>query len=258
MKDNGGSAASTFLSGLQERFALEADALLTHETEAGDPSAADRLRVLLGKVLPDRVAVSGGRIVSSNTKLSATGPFDVVLYDKTVNASIYSKLIAGGFPIELVYATVLYVDNLTPDTAREALQQVAALRKMAKRGKFYSAYVPIQKPNGKSIVSLRELRLDSEPRTYLVCSDVSGPGKWDKIDGLAKQLKDIVGEEDAARLHGLLVLSRNWFLYQPAYKKRLEYSVDNALLRFCHKITIDLHNYEMYPISLDRYFKTVN
>ncbi len=259
-----GSAASVFLSGLQERFALEADALLTPEIEAGEPLAADRLRALLSKVLPNRLAVSSGRIVSSNTKLKATAPFDVVLYDSTVNASVYSQLIAGGFPIELVYASVLFVDVLTPDNAREALKQIADLRLMARRGKYYSAYVPIEKPNGKKIVSLRELRLDSEPRTYLVCGDVSGgegkaaAAKWEKLDGMAKQLKDIVGEEESARLHGLLVLSRNWFLYQPTYKKRVEYSNDNALLRFCHKITIDLHNYEMHPISLDRYFKTVS
>ncbi len=257
--DGNGAVAETQLSGpalfldtLEARFSQEGEVLAA---AIHDHWSADHLRQLLGRTMPPGIAVGSGRVISASNKVPASEPQPAVLYDVAANAALAPLTDAGVFPIEAVYATVGRVQMMTEATVRAALAEIAATRKMARRGKYYTTYVRIEKPNGKTMSSLREIRLDSEPRSYLVAQGVDPDGPLGKPDRLAKALKDWIGAEEHARLHGLLVLDEGWFLYQPAYKKRLEYQTDRGLLRFCHKIATDLHGYEMYPVSLDRYFK---
>lgn len=250
--ETGAGAAQDFLARLRGHFDAATNQLLAAPDEA---TLADTLRALLARALLQRFAIGQGSVLSSSSKLDPTALWPVLIHDAQVNRPLLVAPEATGYPIEVVYAAIGVIDILTPESATSALERIATLRRMARRGKFYTSYVRLDKPSGKTVVTQRELREEAEPRTYLVARDVgAGKGKLDRPDGLAKALKDLVGDmKDDARLHGLAVLRRDWFLFQPTYKKRLEWTDRDALLDLVRKIGIDLHDYPMWPMALDRY-----
>lgn len=237
-----------YLTELRCRYDAAAENLLA----ADDDGLPERFRTMLEGVLPqDRYAIAKGRVLSAHAKIPATEPFAVLIHDGRINSAITRMAPPDLLPIETVYAAITYVPLLDAESIRPALADIGALRRMAKRGKHYAAYVPIEKPNRKTLYALREMRTEAEPRTYLVCRDA----ETERPDQLARMLKDVIADEDHARLHGLIVLSRNWFFSQPAYKKKVEYGGDSALLRFCHKLAVDLDGFEMQPLAIERYFQ---
>ncbi len=239
-----------YVAALKHRYQGEAQLL----SQAGDNALPSRLVDFLGRVLtPGRYGVGPGRVVSAHPKLPVTEPFPALIYDPVINAVLHQDDELGMFPIETVFAAVHVVPDLTREALQPILADIAALRRMAKRGKHYAGYVPIEKPNGKTLFSLREIRTEAEPRTYLVART----SDRDRPDALAKVLKDAVAEEEHARLHGVLVIDRDWFFFQPVYKKKVEFAGDSALLRFAQKLSVDLSGFDMKPVALDRYFELI-
>ena len=81
---------------------------------------------------------------------------------------------------------------------------------------------------------------------------------WSSIESLADSLKK-VAREVPAHLHGLVVLSENWYLAQEAYvqgEARYYTSTKNALLQFVNGLVHSLASLPMFQCAIDRYVGT--
>ena len=90
------------------------------------------------------------------------------------------------------------------------------------------------------------------PRAYIFAYDTT----WKSLSGFTTALKVALTKVPDAHLHGVAVLSKEWFAYQVPYtgdERRVKHYSDNSLLRFLKKMMHDIGSFPMYQVSIDRY-----
>lgn len=246
----------TYYQAVQEIFAKQSEiltAVLPHYGERGR-NDEERLRDLLIKVLPRRFSIGTGFIVCHDTNIPHSSQTDIVIYDETQNSPLHRELSAYIYPIEIVYGAIEVKGNLRRQDISKALKDIQKIRQLAKYKWYVNFTSKPKKPEKPEqlIVVPEDFQKILSPRTYLFAYDA---GDWKTINTFVKYLKEQLLKNKKAFLHGAIVLSKNWFVYQEAFEEDvvLKQHADNALLRFMHKLTYDLSSIKMHSMSLDKY-----
>jgi hypothetical protein len=244
---------SAYFDALEKIFTLESQiltAVLPHKGERGR-NDEDRARAFFSKVLPRRFSIGTGFILCSNPEFGISGQTDIVIYDEVFNSPVHRELAAFVFPVEMVYGTVEVKGNLDSGDLKPAMEKVAHIRQMA-RHKVYLVYgnQQVGEP-GQSVLQKVEIKGDQSPRAFLFAFDAS----WASADALADALTNAAVDVPASHLHGIVVVSKSWYLYQVAYSNppRFKVRTDRALLRFTSGMTHNLSSVAMGAASMDRY-----
>jgi hypothetical protein len=157
-------------------------------------------------------------------------------------------------PIEAVYATVEVKARLTKEELASTFASIERIRRLGER-KVYAQHVAVEAKGKKKglIVATVELPLDLAPRAFVFAYD----SVWETIDGFVEATRSAL-DGAGAHLHGALVLSKGWFLYQVAYQDRpvVKAFADNALMRFTRNMITLVSSMEMRPASMHRYLGT--
>jgi hypothetical protein len=91
------------------------------------------------------------------------------------------------------------------------------------------------------------------PRAFLFAYDAS----WKKHSSFVSALKKALMKVPEAHIHGVVVLAKEWFVYQVAYAEnepKLKHYTDNGLLRFVKHMIHSLASVPIRQMSIDRYF----
>lgn len=97
-----------YYQAIQEIFAKQAEiltAVLPHFGERGR-NDEERIRDLLGRVLPRSLSLGTGFVVSSSPSVPPSAQTDIVIYDELWNSPLHRELSAYVYPIETVYAAI--------------------------------------------------------------------------------------------------------------------------------------------------------
>jgi len=248
-----------YFGALQRIFELQTDvltAVLPHPGERGR-NDEERFKEFLRRTLPHRFSLGTGFIVSSDPTIPPSSQTDIVIYDEFRNAPLHRELAAFVYPIEIVYATVEVKGLLKPSDLGKCLRDIAKIRALA-AAKRYVVYtsVPVDKKDPtKRILALTEVPSDLAPRAFLVAYDVSA---WSNLKSFVASCKRALSKNRAAHLHGVAVLSKDWFVYQVAYKPnevKLKRFADHALARFVNQLVITMPGIEIFPAAMHRYLQ---
>jgi hypothetical protein len=248
---------ATYYGALQSIFGKQSEILtaaLPHFGERGR-NDEERLRDFLVKVIPNRFSFGTGFIVCNSTAIPTSGQTDIVIYDEIHNSPLHRELSSYVYPIETVYGAIEVKSALKHDDVRATLVNIQKIRRLAKH-KWYVRFGKKDKDSagkGKFVVAPEDFQNTLSPRTYLFAYDTSA---WSKIDSFKTYLRKSLLKNKQAHLHGVVVLSKNWFVYQEPFEPSvvLKSFADNALLRFVHKLTYDISSVPMHTLSLDKYF----
>ncbi len=194
-----------------------------------------------------------GFIVSSHTDLPISSQIDIVIHDELYNSPLFRELVANVFPIEAVYATVEVKADLALEKLREAAVAIAAIRLMAKRGKYYAHYTTAKPPVGAETSQPQgiEVRTPSflAPRGYVVGYDADAATP----DLFLARLTALSSDQPAAFLHGVYAIRQDWFFCQQYGRSTFQSFVENGLLAFVSKLISDLQSFSMKPMAFARY-----
>jgi hypothetical protein len=245
-----------YYDALQKIFALESEVLtatLPHRGERGR-NDEDRARAFLAKVLPRRFSVGTGFLVCSDQSLPASRQIDVVLFDEIHNSPLHRELAAYVFPIEMVYGIMEVKGLLKPNDLVPLLESIAEVHRLAakKRYVLYGATsAGLERPD-QSVVAKVELTDKLGPRAFIFAYDAT----WRRITGFRDALQRALVKVPDAHVHGAIILAKEWFAYQVAFKKEVKHYSGDSLLRFVQKMMHDLGSFPMRQASIDRYFNT--
>jgi len=244
---------ATYYRALQDIFSKQSGILTAALPHLGERGRNDevRLREFLGKILPGRFSIGTGIIVCSKASIPDSSQTDIVIYDEKDNSPLHRELSAYVYPIEVVYGTIEVKGALTHKDIGATLQSIAKVRRLAKH-KWYVKFEAKPKNKG-TVVAPRDLPSTLSPRSYLFAYDTSS---WTSLSSFKAYLKRNLERNPKSHLHGVVVLDKNWFLYQEAFEDEvvLRAFSDDALMRFMHKLTYDISSIRMHPVSLDKYF----
>ena len=101
---------------------------------------------LLRNIAPKKCAFGTGFIINSQGDISPQ--CDIVIFDEQHNRPLLADMDVNVFPIECVYAVVEVKTTLRHDELKKTLDKICQIRKMAKKGKFYRAVVPVANADG--------------------------------------------------------------------------------------------------------------
>ncbi len=247
---------TAYLKAIKDIFELQTKVLtgvLPHYGERGR-NDEQRLSRLLEQVLPRCYSLGTGFIVSSHPDLPASPQIDIVIHDELFNSPLFRELSANVFPIESVYATVEVKADLTLDKLREAAEAISAIRKMAKRGKYYARYTSVDafagaqatnQPRGVEVHTPSYLA----PRSYVVgySADAATP------DSFLERLATLSTEYPGVFLHGIYAIRQNWFFCQEYGQATFQSFADDGLLALVSKLIPDLQSFTMKPMAFGRY-----
>lgn len=247
-----------YFAALQRMFDLQTQvltAVLPHSGERGR-NDEERFKEFLRRTLPHRFSLGTGFIVSSDPTIPPSSQTDIVIYDEFFNSPLHRELAAFVYPIEIVYATVEVKGSLKSADLSKCLRDIAKIRAMA-AAKRYVVYtsVPVDKKDPtKRILALKEVPRDSAPRAFLVAFDVKG---WASLRSFVSSCERALSPNRAAHLHGIAVLSKDWFVYQVAHKQtvKLKWATDNALARLVNQLVISMQGTEMSTAAMHRYLQ---
>ncbi|HEV8307929.1 MAG TPA: DUF6602 domain-containing protein [Methylomirabilota bacterium] len=242
---------------LQKLFHLQSQVLsgvLPHYGERG-ANDEERARDFLSKVLPRKFSVGTGFIVCSAPDLPPSSQTDIVIYDEIHNSPLHRELSAYVYPAEMVYGTVEVKATLRSGDLKKILEDVQRVRAMAKH-RWYVRYLSRPRDPARPtelVVVPDEFTISAPPsRSFVFAFSQEG---WSSIEGLADSLTRAT-REVPAHLHGLVVLSDNWYLAQEAYAgrdPRYYTSTKNALLQFVNGLVHSLASLPMFQCSIDKY-----
>lgn len=119
-----------YYQGITQQIRSEVDfinSLFEHQGLKGEGNEA-ALRELLTKFIPKRYGVGTGVVIDRHGNPSKQ--CDIVIYDTFLYPSLLSLTSVHLFPVDLVYATIEIKTTLTSQTAKEALENIASVRKL--------------------------------------------------------------------------------------------------------------------------------
>lgn len=245
-----------YYEALRNIFELESRVLtasLPHRGERGR-NDEERFRSFLTKVLPRRFSVGTGFLVCSSPTVPSSGQIDTVIFDEIYNSPLHRELAAYVFPIEMVYGTVEVKGLLKTSDLVPTLQSIARVRQLAKEKQYVvygSTSIGQDRPD-QLVVAPIPITEKLAPRAYIFAYDAA----WKSLDGFTKALRQALLKAPGAHVHGVIVLSKEWFAYQVPYTdndRRVKRHEDNSLMRFVHKMMHDIGSFPMHQMSIDRY-----
>jgi hypothetical protein len=256
-KDNPTGLAAYFKA-IKDIFALQTKVLtgaLPHYGERGR-NDEERIGKLLEQVLPRRYSLGTGFIISSHPDLPASSQIDIVIHDEFYNPPLFRELAANVFPIEAVYATVEAKADLALEKLREAATAIAAIRQMAKRGKYYASYTTRDAPADAKATLPQGVEVHTPsylaPRGYVVGYDADATTP----DSFLTRLGTVSAEHPTAFLHGVYAIRQDWFFCQEYGRSTFQPFIDNGLLAFVSKLISDLQSFPMKPAAFGRYVES--
>ena len=253
------AGTKAYYEALRNIFALESRVLtasLPHRGERGR-NDEERFRFFLTKVLPRRFSVGTGFLVCSNPTVPPSGQIDTVIFDEIYNSPLHREFAAYVFPIEMVYGTIEVKGLLKSSDLVPTLHSIARVRQLAKE-KQYVVYGSTSLEPGhpdQPVVAAIPITDKLSPRSYIFAYDAA----WKSLDGFTKALKRALLKVPGAHVHGVIILSKEWFAYQVPYTdndRRVEHHKDNSLMRFVHKMMHDIGSFPMHQMSVDQYLDT--
>ena len=227
-------SATTYYQALQQIVRLESDILTWAIPHFGERGRNDeqRVRAFLARVLPRRFTVGTGFIVCSAPGVPPSNQTDVVLFDEIYNSPLHHEPAAPVFPVEMVYGTVEVKATLTRHRLLKACQAIQRVRTLGLHQR-YVVYGSAPKDPARvdQLVSVPMIVEElTPPRAFLFAFDSKG---WKTINDLVDTLRDAVAQT-GAHIHGLIVLSKNWYIVQEAYSEGRNFHAKqgDALMRF--------------------------
>jgi hypothetical protein len=250
---------SAYYSAIQKIFNLESEILtgvLPHYGERGR-NDEERLKDFLLKVLPHKYGIGTGFVVCSQPQEPISNQTDIVIFDQFHNSPLYRELSSDVFPIEIVYATIEVKGVLQKKDIEQTLDGIGKIRNLAKRKRYvkYGSVPKSSENKSKLVVSVSEYHIDLPPRAFLFAYTKKG---WRTLEDFREFLTQSITDFGNAHLHGIIVLDKDWFVYQEAYPKEgvtLHCHDNNSLLRFTNKMLHDIQSFPMEIMSIDTYFK---
>lgn len=245
-----------YYEALRRIFELESRVLtasLPHRGERGR-NDEERFRSFLTKVLPRRFSVGTGFLVCSNPAVPPSGQIDTVIFDEIYNSPLHRELAAYIFPIEMVYGIVEVKGLLKSSDLVPTLQSIARVRQLAKEKQYVvygSTSIGQDRPD-QLVVAAIPITDKLAPRAYIFAYDAA----WKNLDKFTNALKRALLKVPEAHVHGVIVLSKEWFACQLPYtgnERRIEHYKDNSLMRFVHKMMHDIGSFPMHQMSVDQY-----
>jgi len=236
------------LSLLSQQLNDQVRLLIDHPGEKG--RAAEHIaRSLIRAVLPKKFAMGSGFIVTSAGKRSPQ--LDIVLFDEQMNAPIMLTGEIGIFPFECVYGTIEVKHKLTPETLTQTAISIGKVRQF-RPAKYYVTSIAQPDSDGNTRVRWVEHEGTLAPRSYIFAFDTS----YRSIEALQKAMER-ASSTHGAFFHGVIVLSKDWFVSQLATKKnkpkRFAKKSHRATCEFALKLSKDTIRYPMYPANMRRY-----
>jgi hypothetical protein len=247
----------TYYETLRKIFELQSEILtgvLPHYGERGR-NDEERFRDFLSKVLPRKFSVGSGFLVCSEPSIPYSSQTDVVIFDEIQNSPLHGELSSFIYPVEMVYGVIEVKGLLQRKDLKKILIDIEKIRNMEQH-KWYINYGAKPKDPPKPdelVVDPHEFQIKLTPRAFLFAYDQRG---WNKLGDFVESLKKALSENPNAHLHGVAVLSKNWFASQEAYAAtgvKIHGSVDNCLLQFINKLIHSIASMPMYQMSVDRY-----
>lgn len=248
------SAYYAALENILREEAKTLTAVLPHLGERGrnDEGKAEEF---FRRVLPQRFSLGTGFITCSDPALPASPQLDIVVHDAIWNAPINRERTASVFPIEAVFATAEVKGRLSKEELESSLESNVVVRRLAKK-KLYVAYGHTELGEGKSrgpVIVAHEVPYTLAPRAFIFAYDCT----WKSIEGFAEATRDALAEQPAAHLHGVVVISKGWFLYQvarqPEGSPKVKTFSDHALMRFTRNMITLVSSVHMGPAVMTRY-----
>jgi hypothetical protein len=243
-----------YFEALQKIFELESAVLtaaLPHMGERGR-NDEERCRAYLRRVLPKAFSIGTGFVVCSDPSVETKHQqIDVVIYDEVENAPLHSELAAAVFPVEMVYGVVEVKGTLQPRDLDDIVDNVAEFRRLG-RNKWIRQFGATPKATG-AVVTTADVKVERPGRSFVFAYDAT----WKTAQAFQKAVQRALEKNRATHLHGMVVVQKNWYVYQVAYAEpvRLKFFSNNALLRFTRNMLISLQTSPIGPAALDRYFK---
>jgi hypothetical protein len=251
---------TTYFTALQKIFALEAEVLtgvIPHLGERGR-NDEERFRSFLARVLPKKYTVGTGFIVCSDPSVDVSSQTDVVIADEVFNTPLHRELSALIYPIETVYATIEVKGRLESRDLVKICADITKMRTLAKH-RWYVNYEGRAKDKNKPNQRVVEIKEKSAigwpaPRSFVFAYTKKG---WPTADRLREDLESTAAKQPGAHIHGLAVLSENWYFTQEAFAQRPTFSIhtDNSLMWFFRDLLQSVSSLSMREMSIGRYLK---
>jgi len=253
---------STYYQTLQRIFHLQSEiltAVLPHVGERGR-NDEERFREFLTRVIPRRFSIGTGFLVCSDPNVPTSSQTDVVLYDEIYNSPLHRELSAFVYPIEIVYGTVEVKGLIQKRDLKKIMEDIQKVRQLALH-RWYVRYKPVPKTSERRdqlVVTKEEFQVSGPPpRTFVFAYEKKG---WRRLQDFVQSLEE-AAQETPAHIHGLVVLSKDWYVKQEAYAAggvRFHAYEGNALMRFVNDLIHDVASIPMSQMSLDRYFRELS
>lgn len=251
IKSVSGSAA--YYGALQSIFHLQSKILTGVLPHAGERGSNDeeRCRAFLNSVLPRRYSIGSGFVVSSTPGSEASLQQDVVIYDDFLNSPLHREISAAAFPIEMVYATVEVKGMLGSGDLGKIATSIASVRRLSMQSR-YEMPDPDNVPGRPNLYSLVVKR---PPRAFAFAFNT----RYKNPEKFKAALERALNEQRGAHLHGIVVLSANWFAYQQPNRPRAEVRLftDNALLRYVNSMLKVLKSTVVREADMSRYLVNI-
>jgi hypothetical protein len=216
----------------------------------------ERFREFLTRVVPRKFSVGTGFLVCSDSKVPTSSQTDVVLYDEIHNSPLHRELSAFVYPIEIVYGTIEVKGLIQRNDLKKIMEDIQKVRQLA-RHRWYVRYKSEPKTPDKPdqlVVTKEDFQVSGPPpRTFVFAYEKKG---WRRIEDFVQSLEE-AARGTSAHIHGLVVLSRDWYVTQEAYAEgnvKFHPYEGNALLRFVNGLVHSVASIQMFQMSLDRYF----
>lgn len=119
-----------YYGGITRQLRSEVDfinSLFEHQGVKGEGNEL-ALRELLTKFIPKRFGIGTGVVVDREGNISRQ--CDIIIYDTQLYPSLLSMSSVHMFPVDLVYATIEIKTTLTAQTSKDALQNIASVRRL--------------------------------------------------------------------------------------------------------------------------------
>jgi hypothetical protein len=226
--------SSAYFDALRKVFALQSEVLTAVLPHAGERGSNDeeRCRAFLASVLPHRYGIGSGFVVSSTPGISRQQ--DVIIYDHFLNSPLYQELSAGVFPIEMVYATIEVKGRLQSRDINSSLASIGEVRRLSHQC-WYEFPHRTDLPGRWALVG-NDNPIKRPPRAFIFAYDTT----YTSALNLKKALEHELNKPLGAHLHGIVVVSKDWFAFQRVPKTgesaRVDMFEDNALLRFVNSM----------------------
>ena len=243
--------SAKYYDALRKVFKLQSGILTAALPHAGERGSNDeeRCRAFLTSVLPRRYSIGSGFIVSSARGAKPSPQQDVIIHDDFLNSPLHRELSAGVFPIEMVYATVEVKGYLQSRDLQSSLASIGRVRRLA-----HECWYEFPEQNimpGRPRLVRPKKPIKRPPRAFIFAFDTI----YKSPSALKRALERELNKGHGAHLHGIIVLSRNWFAFQRPFRLKAAVKVfaNNALLRFVNNMLTSLKSVVVREAEMGRY-----